>query len=309
MWDQSISFPNYTAGAVAFLILFLQLLSSRLRGIYPLSLAAAALVTSARMVILTTNLPLQVSAQVLFTCDVLFYAFWYLAIFGGVFRLTGARLPRWMSVACISLTITISALAVANFTLKKPLTTIYASELVAWSNLLFAIFGLVLLEQLYRNVSFLSRHAIKFFVLGIGGLFAYEMYLFSQILVFQSIPAASWNARGAIYGIAGVFLVITLSKPDEAQRISLSRHLVFYSTSLFAAGLLLSFMSAVGYYVKHFGEGWGAALQQVITFTAILGTIIVSTVPRLRAWTRVFLDKHFFSHKYDYRHEWLKLIK
>jgi putative PEP-CTERM system histidine kinase len=308
MLDNGVIFLNSVAGAIAFFILFWLLASPRYRSYYPLTLAVAALVTALRMIAILVQGQFNVSPLLLYCFDLLSYAFWYWAIFGMVFKLTGTHLPRWMASLCVCLILVIGCLAAIGSATQQPMTVVYASTLTTWSNLLLAVLGIVLLEQLYRNVSAAARHAIKFFAIGLTALFIYELYLFSQILVFQSIPTASWNARGAIYGIVGVFLIVTLSKTDETAKISLSRNMVFYSSGLLFAGILLFLMSAVGYYIKVYGEHWGAAFQQVLTFTAIVALVIVSTVPSLRASALVLINKHFFSHKYDYRSEWLKLI-
>lgn len=306
--EQDINLLYYAAGAIAFFIFFWQVSSAPYRRLYPASLPIAALVTSIRMAVIFINGQLSLSPLILFACDLLFYLCWYAAIFGMVYKLSGSRLPRWIMACSLCLIAAIGVLAAAGYANDLPLRHIYASDLVIWSNLVLAVFGIVLIEQLYRNVSTTTRHAIKFFSLGVASLFVYELYLFSQVLVFQSIPSAGWNARGAIYGVAGVFLIVTLSKTDDVPQVALSRNLVFYTTSLLGAGLLLFLMSTVGYYVKLYGQTWGAALQQVITFSAILGLILISTIPRWRASTLVFINKHFFTHRYDYRAEWLKLI-
>ena len=306
--EQDINYLYYAAGAIAFLIFFWQLTSAQHRRLYPAVLPIAALITAVRMAVIIANGPLPLSPLVLFGCDLLFYASWYTAIFGMVHKLSGARLPHWIAALSLCVVLVICGLTVAGYVQDQPIRRIYASNLIIWANLVLAVFGIVLIEQLYRNVSATARHAIKFFSLGVASLFVYELYLFSQVLVFQGIPGAGWNARGAIYGVAGVFLIVTLSKTDDVPQVALSRHLVFYTTSLVGAGALLFLMSTVGYYVKLYGQSWGAALQQVITFSAILGLILISMVPRWRASTLVFINKHFFTHRYDYRAEWLKLI-
>ncbi len=308
MWDFGVNYLNSFAGAIAFFILFWQLASPSYRRHYPATLAIAALVTSLRMGAVLVQAHYNTSPLILFCFDLLFYTFWYWAIFGMVHTFTGTHLPKWMAFLCAGLILAIIAFAVLETVLHQPRTAVYASTMITWSNLLLAVLGVVLLEQLYRNLSVKVRHSIKFFALGLGALFIYDLYLFSQMLVFQTTPADSWNARGAIYSIAGVFLIVTLAKTDSAPQVSFSRNMVFYTTGLLGAGVLLFLMSTVGYYIKVYGENWGAALQQVLTFTGIIGLVIISTVPSLRASALVFINKNFFSHKYDYRVEWLKLI-
>lgn len=303
-----ISILNYAAGAIAFFILAWLLVGPVRKGVYPASLVLAALVTSARQLNAITNVFYEHSPLIMLGFDIAYYAIWYTAIFAIVARLTGQQLQRVLRYGAYALVVAIVIATILGALTDRPVKNFYASNMTIWGNLLLALYGLLLIEQLYRNISITSRHAIKFFSLGLAAVFIYDLYLYSQMLIFPSIPADVWNARGIIYGIIGVFLIITLSKTDDVPQVTLSRKMVFYTTSLTGAGILLFLMSAVGYYVKLYGGEWGGAAQQVITFSGIAGLVLVSTVPKLRAHALVFVNKHFFSHKYDYRAEWLKLI-
>ena len=65
-------------------------------------------------------------------------------------------------------------------------------------------------------------------------------------------------------------------------------------------------MAGVGYYVRFFGGDWGRALQLslLVAGLALLGMLVFSGA--LRSWLRVFVGKHFYSYRYDYREEWLR---
>jgi len=65
-------------------------------------------------------------------------------------------------------------------------------------------------------------------------------------------------------------------------------------------------MAAAGYYIKEFGGDWGVVFQTAFLFGAIvlLAALLFSGV--LRARIKVFLGKHFFRHRYDYREQWLR---
>ncbi len=57
------------------------------------------------------------------------------------------------------------------------------------------------------------------------------------------------------------------------------------------------------------GGRWGA-VAQIVFFTAALGLLgILVASSALRRRLRVFLVKHFYRHKYDYREEWLRFIE
>jgi hypothetical protein len=48
-----------------------------------------------------------------------------------------------------------------------------------------AVYGMLLVEQVYRNKTIEERWAIKFACLGIGGMFAYDFYLYSNTMLFR----------------------------------------------------------------------------------------------------------------------------
>ena len=55
-----------------------------------------------------------------------------------------------------------------------------AQRLSLFSSLAMSVFGLVLLEHLFRNVSPDFRWSIKPLCLGLGGTFLFDLYLFSD---------------------------------------------------------------------------------------------------------------------------------
>ena len=175
--------------------------------------------------------------------------------------------------------------------------------------LALVLFGLVLIEQLYRNSSMESRWSLKPLVLGLGGIFAYDLFLFSQGVLLNSLDPMTWTARGFVNLLFVPMIAVAARRNTEWDiQIFVSRHVVFYSTTLTAVGLYLLFMSFGGYLIVLYGGSWGG-LAQIVFFAGavvVLFTLLFSNT--LRARLKVFLNKHFFRNKYDYRDEWLRLI-
>ena len=169
--------------------------------------------------------------------------------------------------------------------------------------------GLVLIEQLYRNSAPESQWSLKVLVLGLGGMFAYDLFLYSQALLFNAIDLTTWMARGPANLLFVPLIAIAARRnPTWDLRIFVSRQVVFYSTTLIAVGLYLVLMSAGGFLIIRYGGSWGG-LARILFFVGagvVLMTLLFSSV--LRARLKVFLSKHFFQNKYDYREEWLRLV-
>ena len=174
-------------------------------------------------------------------------------------------------------------------------------------HIVLALLGLALVEQLYRNAAESQRWAIKHLCLGLGGLFAFDFYLYSDALLFKSIDSGIWNARGVVNVLVVPLIAVSAARnPQWSLDISVSRGAVFHTATLFGAGLYLLVMAAAGYYIRLFGGTWGGVLQVAFLFGALLLLFLLLFSGALRARLKVLLSKHFFSYKYDYREEWLR---
>lgn len=177
-------------------------------------------------------------------------------------------------------------------------------------NLLLAVVGLVLLEQILRNTPSELLRAIKYLCFGIGGMFIYDFYMYSDALLFQRIDPALWEARGFINATVVPVIGVALARnPQWSPGLLVSRRIVFHTSALLGSGIYLLAMGIGGYYVRDYGGTWGIVAQTIFLFGAGLLLLILLFSGPLRARLRVFINKHFFHYKYDYREEWLRFIR
>ncbi len=177
----------------------------------------------------------------------------------------------------------------------------------AVAHLAQAIIGLLLLEQLYRNTPAQERWGIKFFCLGVGGMFAYDFYLYSDALLFSQLDADIWAARGAVNALIVPLIAVSAARnPTWSPGVSVSRNMLFHSTTILVSAVYLLLMSAAGYYLRIFGGSWGAIMQVIFLFLAAILFSSILFSGAIRAWLRVFISKHFYHYNYDYREEWLR---
>jgi len=175
---------------------------------------------------------------------------------------------------------------------------------------LLTVIGLVLVEQVYRGARSEDRWAIKFLCLGLGGLFVYDFYLYANAALFNAMDAQVWAARGYVAALVAPLIAVSAARnPEWAAPVGLSRSMAFHTTSLLAAGIYLLLMAGAGYYLRLFGGEWGDVVQTVFIFAAAMLLVLLMFSGTLRARLRVFLSKHFFSYRYDYREEWLNFTR
>jgi putative PEP-CTERM system histidine kinase len=173
-----------------------------------------------------------------------------------------------------------------------------------------AVFGMLLVEQLYRNKPAQERWAIKFACLGIGGMFAYDFYMYSDSMLFRRVNPDIWAARGVVNALTVPLIAISAARSASwTSDISLSRRVMFHSAALFGSAIYLLAMGSAGYYLRFFGGSWGTVMQVAFLFGALVLLVGILFSGTFRSWLKVFISKHFYSYNYDYREEWLRFTR
>lgn len=197
---------------------------------------------------------------------------------------------------------TISQTAVLLF--PHPSLSYWASAVIP---AVLAVAGLVLVEQFYRNSVLQERWAIKYLCMALGGAFIFDFYLYSEAMLFAAYDPGAWSARGLINALLVPLIWISLKRRIQTDlKMAISHRMAFHTVSLLGTGIYLMLMAAAGYYIRLVGGDWGRILQTVFLFGAVLVLLLVVSSGTARARLRVFLSKHFFRYRYDYREEWLR---
>jgi putative PEP-CTERM system histidine kinase len=299
---------SYLAGAVSFLVLTL-LLVLRWRGrLHGSALLLACVASSVWCIGQSLHIAGVVAIPVvlLYVLEIARGAAWLrllLQLLGGA---EAARVPGRVRVLVHSVWLGALALVAAPAVTGRPLPG--AAQIVG--PFLISLTGLVLVEQLYRNTAPERRWSVKHLCLGLGAMFAYDLYLYADGLLFRQLDVELWSARGAINALIVPLIGLAAARnPHWSLELSLSRRLAFYTTGLAAVGIYLLAMAAGGYYLRYYGGSWGAIAQIVFLFSAGLFLLVALFSGQVRARWKVLLSKHFYRYKYDYREEWLRLIQ
>lgn len=221
-----------------------------------------------------------------------------------------ARLLNYVRLGCLILGLMMLVMLVDVPDLFARMRTAEVQlEFSLVGQLLYAVLGMALVEQLFRNTPVEQRWGIKYLCFGLGALFVFDFYMYADALLFHRLDGAIWSARGFVNVMAIPLIGITAARnPDWSLPVFLSRRMVLHSTTLLSAGLYMLLMALAGYYIKLYGGQWGGVLQIAFLFGAILVLVVLLFSGQLRARIKVFFNKHFFSYQYDYREEWLRVI-
>lgn len=251
-----------------------------------------------------------VTASVL---DVIRYGAWYAFLLSLLLPLTGTSAEKPQVVTWLPKTCWL--LVMSGVALQFALAIGVLSPQEWLRNTIFlglaeAVLGLILIEQLFRTVAEDSRWNVKPLCLGLFFLFAFDVYLFSDAMMFNRFDSDALTVRGFVQVMSIPLLILATERSkDWTSKIRLSQKAAFHSATLLFAGIYLLFMASVGYYVRYFGGEWGRAFQLavIVAATLLLGILLVSG--SMRAKMKVLVGKHFFRYRYDYREEWLRFTQ
>lgn len=236
--------------------------------------------------------------------DIARYAAWYMFLIGlirqGLDRTAGLR---WMEPL---------AYATPPMALASVLLSVGGAGLglVFLFMMMQAVLGLVLVEQLFRNLPDDAQWSAKPISLGLAGTFVYDLYLFSQSVLFDGMDPDALSIRGLVHAALMPLLMLSTTRHRNwIGKIRVSQRAIFQSASVLIVGAYLLFIAAIGYYVRYFDSDWGRAVQLALVFLALVLLAAVVVSRSLRARLRVWLGKHFLRYRYDYREEWLRFTR
>jgi putative PEP-CTERM system histidine kinase len=183
----------------------------------------------------------------------------------------------------------------------------FIEDLPTITLLIVTVVNLIVIEQIFRNSDRVRRWAVKHLCLGLGIIFCFDLYLFSNTLLFRQIDVSLINFRSLVYLLAIPLLGLSLLRlPSWSRRLQISREVVFHTATLTGAGAYLIIMAFAGYLINLYGGSWGQLLQFTFIAGALMLLLVLLFSDKIRSSTKVILNKHFFSYKYDYREEWLR---
>ncbi|HJU17009.1 MAG TPA: XrtA/PEP-CTERM system histidine kinase PrsK [Stellaceae bacterium] len=178
------------------------------------------------------------------------------------------------------------------------------------ARLSLSIYGVLLTENLYRNTAPEFRWHINLLAVGLGGAFVYGVVLYADALLFRRISPVLWDGRAVAMIMATPLLAVAAARNRAwAIDIHVSRTVVFHTTTLVASGIFLLALALTGEVFRVAGPGWGVLAETSLMIAGITAITLLLVSGSARSRLMRILAENFYSHRYDYRREWLKCIE
>jgi len=176
---------------------------------------------------------------------------------------------------------------------------------------IFFLLGTVMvianLEHTIRQSPGEQRVKIRPLVLGIGGLFVFFVFTSSQTLLFSQLNLRMLPVNSFVFLVCTILIAYSVVRHRLMDvNLYMSRFIVYNSLTILVVGGYLIFVGLVTQLVRSFDLLPGYHLEILFLFLAIVVLLGLFLSDRIRWKARMFINKHFYRSRYDYREEWLK---
>lgn len=170
--------------------------------------------------------------------------------------------------------------------------------------------NLVLLENVLRSSKGSKKWQIKYIIFGLGSILAYFIYLSSQAILLSSINFALIPLTSSVILISTSIMAVFIVRHRLFDvDIFISRYVVYNSLTVFIVGLYLLAVGIITHSIKYFNIPFSYFLTSFFVFISILGLVILLFLASLRRKIQLFINRHFYKHKYEFRDKWMETIE
>lgn len=181
-------------------------------------------------------------------------------------------------------------------------TLVSTSQIIG---LTIAAGSLILVHNLYGQAAPGSREPLKFPMLGLAGMWAYDLHFYTVAYFSRGGAEELFAMRGVVLALLVPLFALGL-RGAASWKVQISRAATFQSLSVIAILAYLIVMMSASRAMEIAGGDWGRIAQLGLLAAMTGAALAVLPSPKARAWLRVVVAKHMFEHRFDYRREWLR---
>jgi putative PEP-CTERM system histidine kinase len=172
-----------------------------------------------------------------------------------------------------------------------------------------AVCNILLIENLYLNAPDEAKWHINLPCVALGALSVYDIVLSADAVLFRQVSGPLFEGRAVATAIVAPLLAVAAARNRAwSIKIHVSRSAVFHSATLIGSGIFLLGLALAGEAFRYFGPGWGGVAEISMMFGGLVVVAVVLSSGSARGRIRRVVVDNFFTHRFDYRREWMRCI-
>ena len=171
------------------------------------------------------------------------------------------------------------------------------------------VLALTNFEATLVNASPDALWRVKLEIVALGSMLAVLIFYYSHALLYRTLNMELVPLRSLLFVVASLMMSYTRTHWRGAARVKISQTVLLRSVVLAVVSGYLLLLVALGEGMKYFGPLFPRVLTLSVAFLLGIVLLLLLLSERLKREIKVFLHKHFYQSKYDYRAQWLGLTE
>lgn len=166
------------------------------------------------------------------------------------------------------------------------------------------------LESTFRSSKGVKRFQIKYVIFCLGGILLFFIYLASQILLFSNISVQLIPAKSIVTLICTLIMTFSIVKQRLLDvDIFVSRYVVYNSVAIIGTCTYLLVLGVAVEAIKFYHLPFHYFIKILLIFVSLFILAILLFASSLRRKIQLFINRHFYKHKYEFRDTWMETIE
>ncbi|MFL0413409.1 XrtA/PEP-CTERM system histidine kinase PrsK [uncultured Sphingomonas sp.] len=211
--------------------------------------------------------------------------------------------------AAVALVVVATAgLAIASAMVDDPEATAAIAYTRSAFRTLSTVAALILVYRLRGAAAWRTRGGVRVATLALTLMWSADLVIYAAAWATGDWPVGLIDARGAVMVALAPLFGLAVQRDGEWQ-LQVSRTIALQSLSLLTIVLYVVVTGLATGLLASVGGSHARIVQTAFVFGTAAALLTVVSTPWIRAWVKVLISKHLFSHRYDYRNEWLRFTE
>lgn len=175
--------------------------------------------------------------------------------------------------------------------------------------LVLLVLALANFEATLVNASPDALWRAKLEIVALGSMLAVLVFYYSHALLYRTLNMELAPLRSLLFVVATLMITYSRTHWRGPARVKVSQTVILRSVVVAVVVGYLLLLVGLGEGMKYFGPMFPRVFTLSLVFLSGILLLLMLLSERLKREIKVFLHKHFYQSKYDYRAQWLSLTE